>query len=296
SVWMFGRLIGRLKHAAVVFSVMAILLIGMAAPAVFLEARPNAAFTSLPVDQSLGNLEGKELRFGTASGPIWAVSTTATSNGSVSAMHDSLNPLTGLMPLTGMWLNVSFGGVGVGFINMFLYIVVAVFIAGLMVGRTPEYLGRKIEAREMKLAALALLLHPLLILGGTAVFVATSWGTGTIANPGSHGFSEILYEVSSAAANNGSGFEGLTDNTVAWNVVTGLFMFLGRYIPIVFPLAIAGMLSAKRVVPDTTGTFRTDTPLFGLLLIGSVLLLGALLFLPAAVLGPIAEHLALVAR
>jgi len=295
SVWMFGRLIGRLKHAAVVFSVMAILLIGMAAPAVFLEARPNAAFAGLPVDQSLGNLEGKELRFGTASGPIWAVSTTATSNGSVSAMHDSLNPLTGLMPLTGMWLNVSFGGVGVGFINMFLYIVVAVFIAGLMVGRTPEYLGRKIEAREMKLAALALLLHPLLILGGTAVFVATSLGTGTIANPGSHGFSEILYEVSSAAANNGSGFEGLADNTVAWNVVTGLFMFLGRYIPIVFPLAIAGMLSGKRVVPDTTGTFRTDTPLFGLLLIGSVLLLGALLFLPAAVLGPIAEHLALVA-
>jgi len=293
SVWMFGRLIGRLKHAAVVFLVMAILLIGMAAPAVFLEAQPNAAFARLPVDQSLGNLEGKELRFGTASGPVWAVSTTATSNGSVSAMHDSLNPLTGLLPLTGMWLNVTFGGVGVGFINMFLYILVAVFIAGLMVGRTPEYLGRKIEAREMKLAALALLLHPLLILGGTAVFVATSWGMGAIANPGSHGFSEILYEMSSAAANNGSGFEGLRDNTVAWNVVTGIFMFLGRYIPIVFPLAIAGFLSSKRPVPETTGTFRTDTALFGILLLGSVWLLGALLFLPAAVLGPIAEHLAL---
>jgi K+-transporting ATPase ATPase A chain len=293
SVWMFGRLIGRLKHAAVIFTVMGLLFIALAVPAVVLEGQPNAAFTALSVDQSLGNLEGKELRFGTASGPVWAVSTTATSNGSVSAMHDSLNPLTGLLPLTGMWLNVTFGGVGVGFINMFLYIVVAVFIAGLMVGRTPEYLGRKIEAREMKLAALALLLHPLLILGGTAVFAATSWGASTVANPGSHGFTEILYEMSSAAANNGSGFEGLADNTMAWNVVTGLFIFLGRYIPIVLPLAIAGFLGEKRLVPETTGTFRTDTALFGLLLLGIVLLLGALLFLPAAVLGPIAEHPAL---
>ncbi|MGB8329544.1 MAG: potassium-transporting ATPase subunit KdpA, partial [Polyangiales bacterium] len=182
-----------------------------------------------------------------------------------------------------------------GMINMFLYIVVAVFIAGLMVGRTPEYLGRKIEAREMKLAALALLLHPLLILGGTAVFAATSWGVGTIANPGSHGFSEILYEFSSAAANNGSGFEGLGDNTVPWNIATGLWMFLGRYLPIVLPLAIAGFLAQKKPIPESTGTFRTDTPLFGLLLLGSVLLLGALLFLPAAVLGPIAEHLTLTA-
>jgi K+-transporting ATPase ATPase A chain len=197
------------------------------------------------------------------------------------------------MPLTGMWLNVGFGGVGVGFINMFLYVVVAVFIAGLMVGRTPEYLGRKIEAREMKLAALALLLHPLLILGGTAVFAVTPWGTDTVANPGSHGFSEILYEMSSAAANNGSGFEGLADNTVPWNLVTGMFMLIARYIPIVLPLAIAGFLSEKRVLVETTGTFRTDTALFGLLLIGTILLLGALLFLPAAVLGPIAEHLTL---
>ena len=293
SVWMFGRLIGRLRHAAVVFAVMAALLLGLAVPALLLEAQPNAAFVGLGVDQSLGNLEGKELRFGNASGPLWAVSTTATSNGSVSAMHDSLNPLTGLLPLTGMWMNIVFGGVGVGFINMFLYIVVAVFIAGLMVGRTPEYLGRKIEAREMKLAALALLLHPLLILGGTALFAATPWGTETIANPGSHGFSEILYEMSSAAANNGSGFEGLGDNTVPWNLSTGLIMLIGRYIPIILPLAIAGFLSSKRMLPETTGTFRTDTVLFGLLLIATIILLGALLFLPAAVLGPIAEHLSL---
>lgn len=292
-VWMFGRFIGRLRHAAVVFSVMTIVFLVMAAAAIVLEAEPNPAFARLPVDQSLGNLEGKELRFGTASGPLWAVSTTATSNGSVSSMHDSLNPLTGLLPLVGMWLNVTFGGAGVGLINMFIYIIVAVFIAGLMVGRTPEYLARKIEAQEIKLAALALLLHPLLILGGTAVFAATSWGTATVANPGSHGFSEILYEMSSAAANNGSGFEGLSDDTVPWNVVTGIFIFLGRYVPIILPLAIAGLLAGKRLAPETSGTFRTDTALFGLLLTGTVLLLGALLFLPAAVLGPIAEHLAL---
>ncbi len=295
-VWMFGRLIGRMRHAAVVFCVMSVLFVALAVPAVRLESQPNAAFAGLHVHQALGNLEGKELRFGTASGPLWAVATTATSNGSVSAMHDSLNPLTGLMPLIGMWLNVTFGGVGVGLINMLLYIVIAVFIAGLMVGRTPEYLGRKIEAREMKLASLALLLHPLLILGGTALFVGISWGVATIANPASHGFSEILYEMSSAAANNGSGFEGLHDNTIPWNMVTGISMGLGRYVPILLPLAIAGYLGDKRPVPETSGTFRTDTVLFGVLLLGSVLLLGALLFLPAAVLGPIGEHLALAAH
>lgn len=294
SVWMFGRLAGRIRHAVVVFGVMTTIFFALSTASVLLDAEPNAAFAGLPVDQTLGNLEGKELRIGTPGGAFWAVSTTATSNGSVSAMHDSLNPLAGLMPMIGMWLNVSFGGVGVGFINMFLYIVVAVFIAGLMVGRTPEYLGRKIEAREMKLATLALLLHPLLILGGTAIFAATSWGRGAIANPGSHGFSEILYEFSSAAANNGSGFEGLGDDTVPWNVATGLAMFLGRFVPIVLPLAIAGFLSEKKIAPETAGTFRTDSPLFGVLLLGSVLLLGALLFLPTAVLGPIAEHLMIV--
>lgn len=292
-VWMFGRLTGRMKHAAVVFSVMSVLFFAFSTTAVLADAEPNAAFDGLPVDQNLGNLEGKELRIGTPAGAFWAVSTTATSNGSVSAMHDSLNPLAGLMPLIEMWLNVTFGGVGVGLVNMLLYVVVAVFIAGLMVGRTPEYLGRKIEVREMKLASLALLLHPLLILGGTALFAATPWGAGAIANPGSHGFSEILYEFSSAAANNGSGFEGLVDNTVPWNIATGLVMFMGRYLPIVLPLALAGFLTEKKIVPETSGTFRTDSPLFGVLLLGSVLLIGALLFLPAAVLGPIAEHLTL---
>jgi potassium-transporting ATPase potassium-binding subunit len=237
------------------------------------------------------NLEGKELRFGSAAGPLWAVSTTVTSNGSVDAMHDSLNPLTGLMPMIGMWLNVAYGGVGVGFINMFLFIITAVFIAGMMVGRTPEYLGRKVEAKEMKLALLALLAHPLFILGGTALFAATAWGRGTILNPGSHGLSEIIYEFSSAAANNGSGFEGLADNTVPWNVATGTVMLLARFIPIIAPLAIAGALAAKKQVAQSAGTFRTDTALFGIILIGVVLIVGALLFMPIAVLGPIAEHL-----
>lgn len=291
TVWMFGRLTARRRHAAVLFAVMTILFVGLAVPALVFEAQPNPALAGLPVDQTLGNLEGKELRLGPASGPFWAVATTATSNGSVSAMHDSLNPLTGLFPLVGTWLNVVFGGVGVGLVNLFLYVVAAVFIAGLMVGRTPEYLGRKIEAREMKLAILALLLHPFLILGGTAIFVATPWGAATVANPGSHGFSEILYEMSSAAANNGSGFEGLGDNTVPWNLATGFVMFLGRYPPIILPLAIVGMLREKRLTPETSGTFRTDTALFAYLLLGSIVLLGALLFLPAATLGPILEHL-----
>jgi K+-transporting ATPase ATPase A chain len=246
--------------------------------------------SDLPV-AAQGNLEGKELRFTSSAGPLWATSTTATSNGSVNAMHDSLNPLTGLIPMIGMWLNVVFGGVGVGMINMFLFIVVAVFLAGMMVGRTPEYLARKIEAREMKLALLTLLSHPLFILGGVAVFAVTAWGRDTIHNPGSHGLSEIVYEFSSAAANNGSGFEGLADNTMPWNVATGVIMLLARFIPIIAPLAIAGSLAAKKAMSEGPGTFRTDSWMFGVILAGTILIVGALLFLPLAVLGPIAEHL-----
>ncbi len=290
-VWMFGRITGRMRHAAVVSAVMAALLVTMVGFANYFESAPTAAFKGLPIASS-PNLEGKELRFGSAAGPTWGVLTTSTSNGSVDAMHDSLNPLTGLIPMIGMWFNVTYGGVGVGMINMFLYIIVGVFISGMMVGRTPEYLGRKVETREMKLALLAILVHPLFILGGTALFAATSWGASTVHNPGFHGFSEILYEFSSAAANNGSGFEGLGDNTVPWNIATGTVMLLARYIPTIFPLAIAGSLAAKKPSPETTGTLRTDTPLFGFVIIGIVILVGALLFMPVAVLGPIAEHLA----
>jgi K+-transporting ATPase ATPase A chain len=296
SVWVFGRLADCRRHAALVFGVMGVLWVALAAPAVVLESQPNAASSGLAVAPTLENFEGKELRLGSAAAPIWAVSTTATSNGSVGAMHDSLQPLTVLMAFFGMWTNVIFGGVGVGWIGMFVWVVIAVFLAGLMVGRTPEYLGRKIEAREMKLASLVLLLHPLLILGGTSIFAWTDWGRDSIANPGSQGFSEILYEFSSASANNGSGLEGLVDDTVPWNIATALVMFIGRYIPILLPIALAGSLGAKLRVPRTSGTLRTDTVLFGALLAVSVVLLSALSFLPAAVLGPIAEHLSISTR
>ncbi|MCA9253222.1 MAG: potassium-transporting ATPase subunit A [Phycisphaerales bacterium] len=290
TVWMFGHIIDRMKHAAVIFGVMLLLYGGLVTSAAVFESAPTAAFVDVPVAHSM-NLEGKELRFGTTAGLLWAVSTTSTSNGSVNAMHDSLNPLTGMLAMAGMWLNVVFGGVGVGLINMFLFIIVAVFIAGLMVGRTPEYLTRKVEAKEMKLAAIALLAHPLFILGGTALFATTSLGTETLNNPGSHGLSEIIYEFSSAAANNGSGFEGLGDNTIPWNIATGVIMLLARFIPIVAPLAIVGFLAAKKVTPESAGTFKVDTWMFGAVLLGTVLIIGALLFLPLAVLGPIAEHL-----
>ena len=291
TVWMFGRITGRMRHAAVIFSVMLLLLLLKSVIALNLESAPAMAFKGLPIE-SASNLEGKELRFGPAgTAAMWAAVTTATSNGSVNCMHDSLNPLTGLVPLAGMWLNVIFGGVGVGFINMFIFIIVGVFICGMMVGRTPEYCARKVETHEMKLALLALLVHPLLILVGTAIFASTTWGAGTVLNKGAHGFSEILYEFSSAAANNGSGFEGLGDGTVPWNVATGLVMLLGRYIPIILPLAIAGSMAAKKPVPETTGTLRIDTPLFAVVILGSVLLIGALLFMPVAVLGPVADYL-----
>jgi K+-transporting ATPase ATPase A chain len=270
--------------------------------------KPDApTLPALPVDQELGNLEGKELRFGTSAGATWAALTTNTSNGSVNCMHDSLNPLAGLTPLTGMWLNCIWGGVGVGLINLLVYLIIGVFLAGLMVGRTPEYLGKKVEAREMKLASLAMLAHPLLILIPTGLFVASDWGIKAENNPSAHGFSEILYEFTSASANNGSGFEGLADTygfnkaednpsppapfSPHWDIACGLVMLLGRFIPIIAPIAIAGSLASKKPTPFTAGTMRTDTITFGFVLLGTILLVGALLFLPAAVLGPVAEHL-----
>ncbi len=291
SVWMFGRITRRMRHAAVVFTIMCILLAGSVGLAVYFESASPVAFADLPIEET-ANLEGKELRFGSGAGVLWGTLTTATSNGSVNSMHDSFNPLTGLIALAGMWMNVVFGGVGVGLINMFIYIIVGVFICGMMVGRTPEYLGRKVETHEMKFALLALLIHPLFILGGTALFAYTGWGAETVRNLGAHGFTEILYEFTSAAANNGSGFEGLNDNTTAWNLITGIVMLFARFIPIILPLAIAGSLAAKKPTPETTGTLRTDTILFGVVILGSVVFIGALLFLPVAVLGPIAEHLA----
>jgi K+-transporting ATPase ATPase A chain len=292
SVWMFGRIIERSRHAAVLFAVMAAFLVVKVAAAVWLESAPTAAFAGLPVAEA-PNLEGKELRLGAATGPLWAVLTTSTSNGSVGAMHDSLNPLAGLVPMAGMWLNATFGGVGVGAINMVLYVILAVFVAGMMVGRTPEYLGHRVEAREVKLATLALLSHAALILGGTALFAATPWGQTAVQEAGPHGFSEILYEFSSAGANNGSGFEGLGDGTAAFNIATGLVMLLGRYLPILLPLAIAGSFAAKRRSAEGAGTLGVEDATFATVLAVVIVIFGALTFFPAAVLGPIAEHVSL---
>ncbi len=287
----YGLITGRRRHATVIFLVMLAFLLAKVSFAVALEQAPAPALKGLAVTEC-GNLEGKELRFGVTRGPVWAAMTTCSSNGSVNCMHSSLNPLTGLVPLAGMWFNTTFGGVGVGFLGMFSYIIVAVFISGMMVGRTPEYLGKKVETREMKLAIPILLMHPLCIFGGVALFcLVPAWGRDTVLNPGFHGFTEILYEFTSASANNGSGFEGLRDNTVPWNVATGIVMLIGRFVPIVLSLAIAGSLAEKKFVPETVGTLKTDTPLFGFALAGSVLFIGALLFLPAAVLGPVAEYL-----
>ena len=221
-------------------------------------------------------------------------------------MHDSLNPLAGLVPLTGMWLNCIWGGVGVGLINLLVYLIVGVFLAGLMVGRTPEYMAKKVEAREMKLASSALLIHPLMILVPTGIFASLDWGIKAENNPGPHGFAEVLYEFSSASANNGSGFEGLGDTwgfnnpkenpsppapySPYWDIATGLVMLISRFVPIIAPIALAGSLAGKKRTPVTVGTLRTDTLTFGFVLLGTILLVGALLFLPAAVLGPAAEH------
>ncbi len=311
-VVMFGRMLKAHGQARVVFAVMLLFLAAFTGWGIATDTlKPNPGLAGLPIDQSAGNLEGKELRFGPSAGPTWAAATTCTSNGSVNCMHDSLNPLAGLTPLSGMWLNCVFGGVGVGLINFLVYLIVAVFLAGLMVGRTPEYLGKKVEAREMKLAMLALLIHPLLILAPTGLAAVSDWGTGATNNPGPHGLSEMLYEFTSASANNGSGFEGLADTVgtqadfanpekadanrraVVWDIATGLVMILGRFVPIIAPIALAASLAAKKRTPFTAGTLRTDTVTFGLVLLGTVVLVGALLFLPVAALGPVAEHLSL---
>jgi K+-transporting ATPase ATPase A chain len=304
----YGRMLNNRRHAAVLYAVALVLLLGMIGWTVYWDAlKPNPGLAGLPVDQDTGNLEGKELRFGAAAGPTFAAVTTAVSCGSVNCTHDSLNPLAGLAPMVGMWLGCVIGGKGVGLLNLLQYLMVGLFLTGLMVGRTPEYLGKKLGAREMKLAMIALLIHPLLILAPTGLFAALDWGRQSESNPGAHGLSQVLYEFSSASSGNGSGFEGLGDTwgfnrpadnlnapapvSPQWDVAAGLVMLLGRFVPIIAMVALAGGLSAKLPTPFTVGTMRTDTVTFGFIVLGAVLLLGALLFLPAAVLGPVAEHL-----
>ena len=257
------------------------------------ESQGNPALAEAGLSQSMGSMEGKEVRFGVAQSALFTTVTTSFTTGTVNNMHDTLTPLGGLVPLLHMMLNCVFGGKGVGLMNMILYAILAVFICGLMVGRTPEYLGKKIEGREMKLTALAIIIHPLLILAFSALAVSTAAGQAGITNPGFHGLTQVLYEYASSAANNGSGFEGLADNTYFWNITTGLVMFLGRYLPIVIQLAIAGSLMKKNRVNESAGTLKTGTVSFSVILVFVVYIFAALTFFPALALGPIAEHLTL---
>ena len=294
----FGYYLRRPRLGWMVFGVMTAGYLLLQVPTVYLEMHGNPAITHMGVDQSLGSLEGKEMRLGAPASALWAIQTTVTSNGSVNAMHDSLTPLSGMNTLLGMMTNAFYGGVGVGFLNFFVFIIVAVFISGLMVGRTPEFLGKKIEAREMKIAVIIALLHPLLILTGTALAAHLYTGNptayaGWLANPGYHGFSEMLYEYTSSAANNGSGFEGLGDNTPWWNISTGVVLLLARYLPIIGPVAIAGILARKKFVPESAGTLRTDTGTFGVMVFFVIWIIAALAFFPALALGPLAEHFTL---
>ena len=286
-----ARIFGREGRS--IFAAMGILfLIGLGV-CFWAESQGNPALAEVGLAQSMGSMEGKEVRFGIAQSAMFTTTTTSFTTGTVNNMHDTLTPLGGMIPLLHMMLNVVFGGKGVGLMNMITYAILAVFICGLMIGRTPEYLGKKIEGREMKLAALCIIIHPLLILTFSALAVATPDGLAGITNPGYHGLSQVLYEFASSAANNGSGFEGLADNTLFWNITTGLVMFFGRYLPIVLQLAIAGSLMKKRFVSESAGTLHTDTMSFAVILVFVVYIFAALTFFPVLALGPVAEHLTL---
>ena len=298
----FGHMVGDRRQGWAIFSAMAIMLVALLAPVEHFEQAGNPLLTRIGVDQTAsalqsgGNMEGKEVRFGVVNSALWATVTTATSNGSVNSMHDSFTPLGGMVPMWEMQLGeVVFGGVGSGLYGMLAFAMIAVFVAGLMIGRTPEYLGKKIQSFEMKMAALVILIPPLVILVGTAIAVMTAAGKAGVANPGPHGFSEILYAFSSAAANNGSAFAGLSADTPFYNTAIGLAILFGRYWLMVPVLAIAGALVEKKKVPVSAGTLPTHTPLFVALLIGTVVIVGALAFFPVLALGPIAEFLKMVA-
>jgi K+-transporting ATPase ATPase A chain len=296
----FGRMVGDTRQGWAVLAAMTVVFVALLALCVGSEQAGNPALSKLGVDQTAsatlagGNMEGKETRFGIVNSALWATATTAASNGSVNSMHDSNTPLGGVVP---MWLmqlgEVIFGGVGSGLYGMLIFAIVAVFVAGLMIGRTPEYLGKKIEAFEIKMSAIAVLIPLLMVLGGTAIAVAVEAGRAGVANPGAHGFSEILYAFSSAGNNNGSAFAGLSANTPFYNTALGFAMLFSRFWVMLPALALAGALAAKKKVPAGVGTLPTHTPLFIFFLIGVVIIVGALTFFPALALGPIVEHLAL---
>ena len=289
----YGRMVGNKKQGRILFvSLFMVFLLGFITITTS-ELNGNPALNAMGIEHVQGSTEGKEVRFGTVFSSLYATVTTAAETGAVNTMHDTLTPIGGLVPLVNMMLNTVYGGVGAGFVNIITYAIIAVFISGLMVGRTPEFLGKKIEGKEMKLIAVTILFHPLLILGFSALALSTSLGTDAISNLGFHGLTQVVYEYTSSAVNNGSGFEGLGDATTFWNITTGLVMFLGRYFSLVTMLAVAASLKEKTVVPEPVGTFRTANGLFGGIFIGTIVIVGALTFFPMLVLGPIAEFLTL---
>ena len=295
-VFALGFYLKRRKLAWSIFGVMLFAYVVGIAVSVDQEMGGSKQIAAMEIRQDMGSMEGKEIRIGSAASAMWGMTTTVTSNGSVNSMHDSQTPLSGMLQMLNMQINCWFGGVGVGFMNYYAFIIIAVFISGLMVGRTPEFLGKKIEAREMKIATMVVLMHPLIILVGTALAshlaaqnpeLAGAW----LNNPSFHGFSEMLYEYTSCAANNGSGFEGLSDNTPFWNISTGIALIMGRYFPIVGQVAIAGLLASKKCIPESAGTLRTDTGTFSLMTFAVIIIVAALSFFPALALGPIADYL-----
>jgi len=297
----FGFYLKRRKLGYSIFGVMLFAYLVGVGINVYQEMNGNPRIDAMGIAQDGGAMEGKEVRIGSAAGALWSITTTVSSNGSVNSMHDSTMPLSGMMEMLNMQINTWFGGVGVGWMNYFTFIIIAVFISGLMVGRTPEFLGHKVEAREMKIASIVALLHPFIILVGTALaawlfahapgFVEQEGGW--LNNPGYHGLSEMLYEFTSSAANNGSGFEGLGDNTWFWNFSCGIVLILGRFVPIVGQVAIAGLLAKKKYIPESAGTLRTDTATFGVMTFAVIFIVAALSFFPVHALSTIAEHLTL---
>lgn len=302
-VFALGYYLRRRRLGWIIFGVMSLGFLTFVASTIVAETQGNPAISAMGIDQSLGSMEGKETRLGAEASALWGIATTATSNGSVNAMHDSMTPISGFLQMLDMMINALYGGVGVGLLNYYIFMIVAVFISGLMVGRTPELLGKKVEIREMKIATLITLLHPFLILVGTALssYVLVhhpeiGWAVkpgNWLNNPDNHGFSEMLYEYTSAAANNGSGFEGLGDNNFFWNFTTGIVLIMGRYLPIIGPVAIAGLLAGKQYIPESSGTLRVDTPTFGMMTFAVIFIVAALSFFPALALGPLAEYFAL---
>lgn len=289
----FGYMLKKKKQAISIFAAMGVLLLIGLTICYMAEKAGNPVLSNLGLNQLMGNMEGKEVRFGVGLSSLFTTLTTATSTGAVNNMHDSLTPIGGAVAIMNMMLNVIFGGVGVGFMNMIMFAILAVFLCGLMVGRTPEFLSKKIEGKEIKLIALAIIIHPLLILMFSALALVVPQGLSSISNPGFHGLTEILYQFTSAAANNGSSFGGLNTNTMFWNTSTGIVMLAGRYISMIILIAVAASLASKRAIPVTAGTFRTDNAVFTVTLIFIVLVIGALTFFPALSLGPIAEQLTL---